>query len=97
MKKIILSTVLFFMAGISSAYAQNQSDMNQQSSEEAVVQPYLRSCDSPYLGHNETCMSNTNSCPGGYQFSQANYCCDSSGNHYRCGTVCKSIYGGGGH
>ena len=94
MKKLILSTIVLLMAGLSSAYAQDEA-IAQEPTTEGVIQPYLRSCDSPYLGHNESCMSSTNSCPGGYEFDHANYCCDHNGNFYRCGTICKSIYSGG--
>lgn len=96
MKKVFVTTVLVLFAGLSSALAENQSYTNQeQQSQNVVVQPYLRSCDSPYLGNNETCVSDSNTCPGGYEFSHANYCCDHSGSFYRCGTVCKSIYAPG--
>lgn len=96
MKKIILSALVLVMAGLSSAYAQDTSSANEVQTK-GIIEPYLRSCDSPYLGNRESCISNTNSCPAGYEENQANYCCDHNGNFYRCGTVCKSIYSGGGH
>ena len=55
MKKLILSTIVLVMAGLSSAYAQDEA-IAQEPTTEGVIQPYLRSCDSPYLGHNESCM-----------------------------------------
>lgn len=96
MKKMILSAMVLLVTGLSSAYAQdNMTEATAEGQTEGVIQPYIRSCDSPYLGNYESCMSSTNSCPGGYQFDHANYCSDHSGHFYRCGTVCKSLYSGG--
>ncbi|WP_374074652.1 hypothetical protein [Bdellovibrio bacteriovorus] len=95
MKKLIavLFTICALGASVSSAY--EMTEMNPTTSEEtAVLEPFLRNCNSPYVGVTEDCLSNTNHCPPGYD-GRANYCCGKDGNFYRCGTICESIYKGG--
>lgn len=58
----------------------------------------LRSCDSPYLGNFETCVTSGKTCPPGYVARNANFCAHSNDMEtlwHRCGTTCESIYGGG--
>ncbi len=93
MKKIFLGLTMLSLMSL-SAYAQDSNEFLQEQPLSGIIEPLsLRSCDSSNLGGRESCISQTDQCPGGYD-GRANYCCDSNSLFHRCGTVCQPHHGG---
>ena len=69
----------------------------QTSSDDGTIHAMIRSCDSPYLGNFEDCVTPGKTCPPGYTPRSANYCSHSTDveiQWHRCGTTCESLYRG---
>lgn len=84
--------LMLFLAASTFGLLASAADMTP----DTTVHAYFRSCDSPYLGNDESCVSDNGTCPPGYTEGTANYCSNALQPqlHY-CGMTCDSLYRGG--